>query len=273
MEHIRQAVELARTRGAKSDQPHANALNAAGRDVRAFAPDDSQSSVRTVLLNHTHLESMRIISHDVMDYRSKPYDMLRTQVVREMGEKNWRTIAVTSPTQGCGKTLTALNLALSIARQPNNSVFIADMDLQRPRVATSLGLKCTHGLIGLLEGKAALSDAVVQAQIGNYRMKVLPCETSTSYSSEWMSSPQLRDLIQVIKADSGSQISIIDLPPILTSDDAISVLPQLDCVLLVTAVGVSTLPDIEQCKRHLQSTEVVRVVLNKTVDKAAGYYY
>ncbi len=128
-------------------------------------------------------------------------------------------------------------------------------------------------MIGVLEGKTALSDAVVQVQIGNYRMMVLPCETSTSYSSEWMSSSQLKDVIQNIKSDNASQISIIDLPPILSSDDAIAVLPQIDCVLLVTAVGASTLSDVEQCKRHLQSAQVVRVVLNKTLDKAAGYYY
>jgi Mrp family chromosome partitioning ATPase len=272
MEHIRQAVELAQARGAaKKERTFPRAIP--GHGPQNDGPDGGSPDARSVLLNHRHLESMRIIAYDVMDYRSKPFDMLRTQVVREMTEKNWRTIAVTSPTAGCGKTVTAINLALSIARQLNNSVFVVDMDLQRPRVATSLGIKCTNGLIGVLEGRATLSDATLQAQIGNYRIRVLPCETSTSYSSEWMASPQVRDIIQNIKSDHESQVSIIDLPPILTSDDVISVLPQLDCVLLVTAVGVSTLSDVEQCKRHLQSTEVVRVVLNKTVEKSPGYYY
>jgi Mrp family chromosome partitioning ATPase len=270
MEHIRQAVELARARsGAKSNQSFSKGLNPSECD----AANSGRPDIRSIPLNYAHLESMRIIAHDVMDYRSKPYDMLRTQIVREMVEKNWRTIAVTSPTPGCGKTLTALNLALSISRQPNNSVFVIDMDLQRPRIATSLGLKSEAGLIGVLEGKMLLSDAIVQTQIGNTPMMVLPCETSTSYSSEWMSSPQLRDVLQLIKNDQNSQIAIIDLPPILTSDDAIAILPQIDCVLLVTAVGTSTLSDVEQCKRHLQSAEVIRVVLNKTLDKSARYYY
>jgi protein-tyrosine kinase len=274
MEHIRQAVELARARsGAKSDQPLSRGLNTPARDKPASAANAPRSDVRSVMLNHAHLESMRVIAHDVMDYRSKSYDMLRTQVVQEMAEKNWRTLAVTSPTPGCGKTLTAINLALSIARQPNNSVFVVDLDLQRPRIATSLGLKSDAGLVGALEGKTTLADAVVQAQIGHHRMMVLPCETSTSYSSEWMSSPQLRDILQTIKDDQNAQITIIDLPPILTSDDAIAVLPQIDCVLLVTAVGTSTLSDVEQCKRHLQSAEVIRVVLNKTLDKSDRYYY
>jgi hypothetical protein len=63
------------------------------------------------------------------------------------------------------------------------------------------------------------------------------------------------------------------MPPILPSDDAISILPQLDCALFVAAVGTSTLSDIEQCNKHLQSVEVLRVVLNKTATTSASGYY
>jgi hypothetical protein len=274
MEHIRQAVELAKARGgSKTERKPAADSRLTQGDTKFDGADGGEPSVPTLNLDRAHLESARIIAHDVMDYRSKPYDMLRTQIVREMAEKNWRTIAITSPTPGCGKTLTAINLALSIARQPNNSVFLADLDLQRPRLATSLALKCNTGLIDVLEGHSALSDAVVQARIGHYRMLVLPCEKSTSHSSEWMASHQINEIIQDIKTGYDSQIVILDLPPILTSDDTIAFLPQVDCALLVTAVGISTLSDVEECKRHLHSTEVVRVVLNKTLEKPVKYYY
>ena len=52
-----------------------------------------------------------------------------------------------------------------------------------------------------------------------------------------------------------------------------SVLPQLDCVLLVAAIGTSTIAEIQECNKHLQTTEVVRLVLNKVTEPSANYYY
>jgi Mrp family chromosome partitioning ATPase len=199
--------------------------------------------------------------------------MLRTQVVRTMDQQRWQLLAVTSPTAGCGKTLTAINLAMSIARQPEKSVLLVDLDMQRPQLANTLGLKCDTGLLAVLEEQTALHDAVVEAHVGRVKLKALPCEKSTSHSSEWMASRQISSLIHAIRTDFSSHVVILDMPPILASDDVISILPQLDCALLVTAVGVTTLSDVEQCNRHLQSAEVVRVILNKSADTTAGYYY
>src|SRR5215510_11748796 len=72
--------------------------------------------------------------------RTKSFDMLRTQVLQSMNPKNWQFLAITSPTAGCGKTVTAINLALSIARQPELSALLIDMDLPKPAVAKYLGL-------------------------------------------------------------------------------------------------------------------------------------
>jgi protein-tyrosine kinase len=69
-----------------------------------------------------------------------------------------------------------------------------------------------------------------------------------------------------------SHVIILDLPPILSSDDVTAVLPQMDCVLLVAAVGTSTVTDIDECNRHLQSSEVVRVVVNRATDSGQNYY-
>ena len=54
---------------------------------------------------------------------------------------------------------------------------------------------------------------------------------------------------------------------------AIAILPQIDCVLLVAAVGLSKASEIEECNRHLQSSDIVRIVLNKATDAVPNYYY
>jgi Mrp family chromosome partitioning ATPase len=273
VEHIRQAVELAKARGGvKAEQPILPAFELPRTDMGYGFKGEISPDRKPVDLDPVHLESMRIVAHDVTDRRSKPYDILRTQVVRTMEQQKWQTIAVTSPTPKCGKTLTAINLALSIARQPEKSALLVDLDLQRPRLATSLGLKCHQGLLGILEEHVTLPDAIVEARLGKHKLMVLPSERSTSHSSDWMASRQISSLLQALRKEFSSHIIVLDLPPILPSDDAISILPQIDCALFVAAVGTSTLSDIEQCNKHLQSVEVVRVVLNKATT-AAGYYY
>src|SRR5262249_35725436 len=116
------------------------------------------------------------------------YDMLRTQVLQEMDKKSWQFLAVTSPTAGCGKTVTACNLAMSIARLPERQVLLVDLDLRRPMVANYLGLRNSTGIVDVLEGQQSLSSSVVQCHIGPSSLFVLPGTASTSGSSEWMAS-------------------------------------------------------------------------------------
>jgi len=273
MEHIRKAVERAKGHRGSDGQTQPQ-LGAARQQVqfRAHADNTGTSPRSDVMLDGAHLESNRIISHDVVDQRSKSFDMLRTQVLQTMDTNSWQLLGVISPTAGCGKSVIATNLALSIARQPEKSVLLVDMDLQQPQVANHLGLRCNQGLISVLEGKSILARAIVPARIGNSRLLVLPCERSVLNSSEWMTSRAMSTLLNDIKRHFKAWTVILDLPPILVSDDVISVLPQIDCVLFVAAAGFSTAPQIKECNKHLESTPVVRVVLNKAADAAPGYY-
>ena len=238
-----------------------------GADALSVGP-----AARSVVLNEAHLESRRIISYDVADQRSKSFDMLRTQILQAMDHKKWQLLAVTSPVAGCGKTLTAVNLALAIARQPGRSVLLVDMDLQKPQVARRLGIRCNTGLLGVLSGQSTVSEAMVTAHIGHHQLMVLPAEGATTDSSDWMASQAMQSVIQEIRRDFRSTTVILDMPPILLSDDVIAVLPQVDCALLVTAVGKTTVADVEECNKYLRSTSVVRVVVNKVPASNNRYY-
>jgi Mrp family chromosome partitioning ATPase len=179
-----------------------------------------------------------------------------------MDLKGWKTLAVTSPTPGCGKTLTATNLALSIARQPDRQVLLVDLDLRKPQVANCLGFKCRDGVLGVIEERIAIESAIIPVHAGSSRLEVLPT-APTSNSSDLVGSSAMRALVHDITGHGQSRIVILDLPPVLTGHDAISILPLVDCVLLVAAVGTSKVSEIEECNKYLQATDVVRVVLNK----------
>ena len=276
MEHIRKAVERAKESHTADFQHPAQIIphweSPTLRPNVSVAGADQLEGAE-VTLSGAHLESKRIISHDIADLRSKFFDMLRTQILQTMDMKSWQLLAVTSPTAGCGKTTIAANLALSIARQPERSVLLVDMDLQKPQVANHLGLSCDQGLVSVLEGRTKLSTATIRAHIRNSQLTVLPCETSIQNSSEWMGSRQMSAVLQEIRRNFRSSLVILDLPPILTSDDVITILPQIDCVLFVAAAGSSTLQDVKECNKHLQSASIVRVVLNKVPETGTAYYY
>jgi protein-tyrosine kinase len=276
MDNIRQALERARElnvggAGQKGHAPLSPPRLPFEPNVGIENPVDTR--IPEIALNVEYLESKRIIAHDDTDPRSKPFDMLRTQVLQPMDQKGWKILGITSPTPGCGKTVTAINLAFSIARQPDRSVLLVDLDLQKPQVANSIGVKRESGVVSVLEGRTSLSNAIIQARVGNHRVLVLPVENSTSGSSALVASRAMSTLLQEIRRDYRSATVILDLPPMLSSDDVIAVLPQLDCVLLVAAVGTSTVSQIEECNNHLQSAEVIRFVLNKVPEWGPQYYY
>ena len=101
----------------------------------------AESGSQEVELDFAYLQSQRIVAYDGKDPRSRSFDILRTEVLRSMDLKGWKTLAVTSPTPSCGKTLTAVNLALSMARQPERQVLLADLDLRKASGRSLFGSK------------------------------------------------------------------------------------------------------------------------------------
>jgi protein-tyrosine kinase len=266
VDSIKQAVELARAAESMPPQGRVYGFPEGSR------PSPLDAQIRDVSLNVDHLEASRIIAHGTSSPHGGYYDMLRTQVLQEMDKKSWQFLAVTSPTAGCGKTVTACNLAMSIARLSERSVLLVDLDLRKPMVANYLGLGRAGGVLGVLEGRATLPSTVLQAKLGPNSLLVLPGSVSSSGSSEWMASQTMATLLQTIKRDFRSRIVIFDLPPMLLGDDVISILPRMDAVLLVAGIGTTSVSDIKECQKHLQRTPVVRVVANKATETAGSYY-
>jgi protein-tyrosine kinase len=274
MESIRQAVERARAdKGSPRTPAVAEGPIASRRRVDPSTDGGADLRADATALDLGYLQSKRVVAYDGADQRARPYDMLRTQVLQSMNVGGWKVLGITSPTPGCGKTLTAVNLAFSIARQPDQAVVLVDLDLQRPQVANTLALELAdRGMLDLLEERTNLQNSIIPVRAGNHRVVVLPT-TATRESSELMGSRTMRTILQDIRRSYQSNIIIVDLPPILASDDVISILPQMDCVLLVAAVGQSKVSEVEECSRHLKSSHLVRLVVNKATETNSNYYY
>lgn len=264
MDSIKQAIDIAKA----SAELGLQAAPRAADSGRGFAP----TGPTEVRLNAVHLERMRIVAHGSNDVTGRYYDMLRTQILMEMDKNGWQFLAVTSPTADCGKTVTACNLAMSVARLPERAALLVDLDMHKAKVADYLGLELRANLLDVLEDKSSLSGTVIEARTGPNEIMVLPGTPSTPGASEWMASQTMANLLQTIKRDFRSRTVIFDLPPLLVGSDVISILPRMDAVILIVGVGTTSANDIKECQKHLERSNLVRVVVNKITDPTEAYY-
>ena len=278
MERIKQAIEKAKSQHTSAD----NQLAQLSLDGAAVAQHPAQAQeelelvsykrTRVVKLDPKHLENSRVVAFNKSDPKCMTFDILRTHVLQKMKENSWRTLAITSPTPEAGKTVVAINLAMSIAQQASKTAMLVDFDLRRPKVGTYLGIPMEMSLNDYLEGSAQLPEVLVNPDIP--RLVVLPTRSPVKKSSETLSSKKISELIKEMRERYESRIVIFDLPPLLVIDDAIALLPQIDCVLMVVANGMSNRREIEDALRYLPADKLIGVILNKAeIDSPGNYYY
>ena len=225
---------------------------------------------RRARLDPGHLENSRIIHDDFALEAITPYKMLRTRVLQKMDKNDWRTLAVTASHESAGKTITAINLAMMIARSGGRSVYLLDLDLRKPGIARSLGIDNVPAGVGdYLSGKKKLEDILWSVGVDNLFVAV--GKGRFDHSSELLVSTPMTELISAIRSDPAEPLIIIDLPPVLAADDALAIAPIVDSLLFVVAEGETKRADISHSLELLSDVELLGVVLNKSRDAHPGY--
>ena len=228
------------------------------------------SKKRRAILDPDHLESSRIIHDDFALDAITPYKMLRTRVLQKMDKNDWRILAVTASHESAGKTITAINLAMMIARSGGRSVYLLDLDLRKPGIARSLGIKdVSTGVGDYLSGKRKLEEILWSIGVDNLFVAV--GKGRFDHSSELLVSTPMIELVSAIRSDPSEPLIIIDLPPVLAADDAVAITPIIDSVLFVVAEGETKRADITHSLELLRDVDLLGVVLNKSRDAHPGY--
>ena len=234
----------------------------AGRRTEELFSRNKSDAALIFQLDPAHLSNEKIVAHDSADPRSGFYDTLRAEVLMTATSNDWRVVGVTSPTPSCGKTLTAVNMALSMARTPDTEVLLVDMDLRRPKIANYLGITPPNGgVLDLVERRASLESSVVSVNVNQRSIFFLPTAERQDLAG-LPDSDTLGALLDKIREHYPQPLIILNLPPMLRSDDVSSLLPHVDCVVLVAAVGGSKIVEIEECIRRLRSSNLACVVAN-----------
>lgn len=218
-----------------------------------------------------HLERHRIVSHQKHNPHSGSFDLLRTQVLHKMTRNGWNTIGIVSPAPGAGKTVVAINLALSISQLQDRTAMLLDFDLRRPSVLKYLGLRPAQSLNEVLAGQCDFAEALVNPLLPS--LSVAAADRPVANSAELLGSQRLSGLMDEVKGRYPDRIVVVDLPPVLNADDALAVMPNLDCVLLVVGAGMSSKRDLEDTLSHMPATNLLGTVLNKAQGSNEAYNY
>jgi Mrp family chromosome partitioning ATPase len=217
------------------------------------------------------LRERRVISCDDLQPAGHAYRMLRTQVLQRTRANGLSTIGVVSAINGEGKTLTAINLAMSLAAEPNQTVMLVDLDLRRPTIASTLGLAPDSGLESWFGGDDP-TKKVCYALEGVERLYVLPTLAPVTRSSETLAGLGTRRLLSDLKDRDSGRLLIVDLPPVLLSDDALMVAPLLDAVVLVVNERRTKREDVIRVIELLGNTRIVGTVLNRSAESENRAY-
>ena len=191
------------------------------------------------------------------------FKILRTQVMHRLRENDWNVLGVTSPGHGEGKTLTAVNLAASLAMETSQTVLLVDANLRSPSIHEVFGLDDCPGLADYLLDDLPVEDLLVHPGIG--RFVLLPGGRAISNSAEILTSPKMLALVEEFKHRYPARIIIFDLPPLLHTADVIAFSPYTDALLLVVEEGKTT---VEEMQRALSLVKNSRPVLGTVLNKA-----
>ena len=228
--------------------------------------------MRPAMIESASMERNKIISAIEDPAGSAAYKVLRTRVLQRLRSNNWRSMLVTAVDAGEGKTLTSCNLAVSVARDVNQSVFLVDLDLQRPNMARYFGLNVKAGIGDYLKGEAEIED-IIYSPAEMERIIIIPNREPIENPSELLSSPRMKQLMAWLHARTTAPYAIFDMPPVLASDDVLAFLPQVDCVLFVVAEGSTERKRLTNVLELMGEFDLVGVVLNKSKEHQKAYAY
>jgi capsular exopolysaccharide synthesis family protein len=221
------------------------------------------SRTRSVEIPDEVLRNRRILAGREATRFTDAYKILRTQVIHRLRENHWNVLGVTSPKEGEGKTLTAINLAIALAAEPTQTVLLVDADLRAPRIREEFGFEAGEGLTEFLLDGRPIEEMLVHPGLG--RLVVLPGGRATEHSVDVLTSPRMAALVKELKHRYPSRVVVFDLPPVLHRADVLAFAPHLDALLLVVEEGATTEPELQQSLQVLKgAVPVLGTVLNKS---------
>lgn len=263
MDRISRALQRARQQRGEAVARFGGVSTDAGLEPQAPIPaKDGYTRTRVVHVDRETLARNRVVSAYDTCMFTDAFKILSIQVSHILQSNGWNTIGVTSANEHEGKTLVAVNLAISLAMEFRQTALLVDADLRRPRVRQAFGLDRGAGLSDHLVSQVPIEDVLVNPGIPG--LVVLPGGRPLPDSSELMACPQMTRLVDDLKTRYRSRIVVFDLPPLLRAADVLAFAPKIEATLLVVAEGQTAGEDVTHCSELLGPSRLIGTVLNKS---------
>ena len=272
MERIKEAVERARQeRAAGGGFGRTGKVGSApGAGIQDSLGQITYTKTRTVLVPRPTLREKHIVSGFQPCGFTEAFKILSTLVSHKLREHHWTTLAVTSPGEGEGKTLVAINLAISLAMEFQQTSLLVEADLRKPSVCDYFGLEPGPGLSDYLTSDTPIEQLLINPGVPRFVM--LPGGTAQLHSSEMLGWRKMSALVEELKTRYASRIVVFDLPPLLGAADVIAFAPHIEAALLVVEEGKTQRDEIRRVAELLSSTHLIGTVLNKSDEPVMSVY-
>jgi capsular exopolysaccharide synthesis family protein len=191
---------------------------------------------------------------------AEQYRTVRSRISHREETVPIRTLLVTSPGPGDGKSITVANLALTMAQEFQRRVVLVDADFRGSSIHTLFGLSATPGLAELLSGEATIEDVMVQ--LPDYRLTIIPAGRTPQFPTELLSSSLMRRVVDTLR--SRFDKVLFDMPAVTPLADVATFAPMADGVLMVVRAGVTLRPALNDALNVFDEEKVLGLVLNDT---------
>lgn len=201
---------------------------------------------------------------------AEQFRKLRTYLFRPDLPNPPKTILVTSAFSGEGKSLIAINLAISIAIELHSYALLVDCDLRNPTLSRWFGLQESKGLSDYLLGKGELPDLLVKTQVD--KLSLLCGGSSQENPVELIGSKRMESLVEELKSRYWDRYIILDSSPVLATTEPNVLDKMVDGIILVVRAGQTPRESVQQAINMLKTDKIIGVVLNDMEFKSSALH-
>jgi polysaccharide biosynthesis transport protein len=200
---------------------------------------------------------------------SEAYRSVRTSLLLSLPERAPRVVLVTSAVPSEGKTVTAINIAVSLT-QTGSRVVLVDADMRKPRIHSVFSIGNLPGLTSFLTGSANLKDVI--HDVGPTNLHLLPCGVIPPNPAELIQSGRFNHLVQVLRQY--FDYVVLDSPPLANVSDARILAANAEATLLVVKAFSTSRHAAKRAVEHLQELKArnIAVILNDLDVRMRGNY-
>jgi receptor protein-tyrosine kinase len=186
--------------------------------------------------------------------------------------KNGNLVMVTSAMAGEGKSFCAVNLAMSIAMELDNTVLLVDADVANPSILEILGVPQAPGLLDVLTEPARdLSSVILRTNVD--KLSILPAGTRHERATELLASDAMTRLVREMASRYPDRIIVFDSPPLLLTTESPVLATHMGQIVVVVAADQTTSNTVRQALATVERCPLVMTLLNKARTSDIGSYY